>query len=45
MSAHTKGKWTTGENDWNGGPNGYKKKATQKYWLKVKKELKVERAK
>ncbi len=24
---------------WNGGPNGYKKKATIKYWLKVKKEL------
>ncbi len=24
---------------WNGGPNGYKKKATLKYWLKVKKEL------
>ena len=24
---------------WNGGPNGYKKKSTEKYWKKVKKEL------
>ena len=24
---------------WNGGPNGYKKTATIKYWAKVKKEL------
>ena len=24
---------------WNGGPNGYRKKATLKYWEKVKKEL------
>ena len=24
---------------WNGGPNGYKKQATVKYWNKVKKEL------
>ena len=24
---------------WNGGPNGYKKKATLKYWDKVRKEL------
>ena len=24
---------------WNGGPNGYKKSATVKYWLKVRKEL------
>lgn len=24
---------------WNGGPNGYKKKATLPYWNKVKKEL------
>ena len=23
---------------WNGGPNGYKKQSTEKYWLKVKKE-------
>ena len=25
---------------WNGGPNGYKKKSTLKYWAKVKKALK-----
>lgn len=25
--------------NWNGGPNGYKKDATKKYWNKVKKEL------
>jgi hypothetical protein len=24
---------------WNGGPTGYKKKSTEKYWEKVKKEL------
>lgn len=24
---------------WNGGPNGYKKSATVKYWTKVRKEL------
>ena len=31
---------------WNGGPNGWKKKSTEKYWLKVKKELvKVEQVK
>lgn len=24
---------------WNGGPNGYKKDTTKKYWAKVKKEL------
>ena len=24
---------------WNGGPNGYKKKATDKYWKKVKERL------
>lgn len=24
---------------WNGGPNGYKKPATNKYWAKVRKEL------
>lgn len=24
---------------WNGGPNGWKKESTKKYWLKVKKEL------
>jgi hypothetical protein len=24
---------------WNGGPNGYKKKATLGYWAKVRKEL------
>ena len=24
---------------WNGGPTGYKKKSTEKYWKKVKKEL------
>lgn len=24
---------------WNGGPRGYEKSATDKYWLKVKKEL------
>jgi len=24
---------------WNGGPNGYKKTATLKYWAKVKKEM------
>jgi len=24
---------------WNGGPNGYKKKATVKYWIKVKEHL------
>jgi hypothetical protein len=25
---------------WNGGPNGWKKSSTEKYWTKVKKELK-----
>lgn len=25
---------------WNGGPNGYKKKSTENYWLKVKKQMK-----
>ena len=24
---------------WNGGPNGYKKKATAKYWIRVQKHL------
>ena len=24
---------------WNGGPNGHRKKATEKYWAKVKREL------
>ena len=24
---------------WNGGPNGWKKKSTLKYWLKVKKQM------
>ena len=24
---------------WNGGPTGYKKESTEKYWEKVKKEL------
>ena len=26
---------------WNGGPKGYKKKATEYYWSKVQKELKI----
>ena len=26
---------------WNGGPNGYKKRATLKYWEKVRKELEL----
>jgi len=28
---------------WNGGPDGWKKKSTLKYWKKVKKELKKKR--
>ncbi len=25
--------------NWNGGPNGYRKNSTLKYWVKVKKQL------
>ncbi|MDP6249404.1 MAG: hypothetical protein QGH26_01040 [Candidatus Pacebacteria bacterium] len=28
---------------WNGGPNGYKKPSTKKYWEKVKEVLKTEK--
>ena len=31
--------WETIAKKHNGGPSGHKKQATQKYWLKVKKEL------
>lgn len=27
--------------NWNGGPNGYKKSRTEKYWLKVEQELEI----
>lgn len=30
---------------WNGGPNGYKKKSTHRYWSKVRKELEENRGK
>ena len=40
LQHYGKGKtWEERARQWNGGPNGHKKAATEKYWEKVKREI------
>lgn len=38
---HSDDEFETIARNWNGGPNGYKKTRTEKYWQKVQKELDI----
>jgi hypothetical protein len=38
---HPEGGFETIARNWNGGPRGYKNKRTEKYWIKVQKQLKL----